>query len=457
MKNLEHFLNGLSGIIWGPIMLVLLVGVGIYLTAGLRAIPWRRLGYSVRLLWRSRVPEPGVAGEIPPFHALMTALSATVGSGNVAGVATAIYLGGPGAVFWMWMTALFGMATKYSEAVLAVRFREVDELGRHVGGPMYYIRNGLGPQWHWLALLFSLFGTLAAFGIGNTVQANTVANAVESSFHVPKWGSGLIMALLTGAVIIGGIRRLGSVAAMLVPFMALAYVCGALIVILWNIEEVPAAFGTIMNDAFTGTAATGGFAGASVLMAMRFGVARGVFSNEAGLGSAPIAHAAAKTNDPVRQGPIAMLGPFIDTILVCTMTALVIVLTGSWTTGKTGAALATHAFDSGLLQVGGVLVTLGLMVFAFTTLLGWSYYGERCAEYLIGVRAIQPFRILWVILIPIGAMGDLGWVWLIADILNGLMALPNLIALVALSPIIFQITQEHAVFRKASFFTKKMG
>jgi AGCS family alanine or glycine:cation symporter len=456
MKNIEHVLNVLSGIIWGPVMLVLLVGVGMYLTAGLRAIPWRRLGYSVRLLWRSRVPEPGVAGEIPPFHALMTALSATVGSGNVAGVATAIYLGGPGAVFWMWMTALFGMATKYSEAVLAVRFREVDELGRHVGGPMYYIRNGLGPSWHWLAILFSLFGTLAAFGIGNTVQANTVAIAVESSFHVPPWGSGLIMALLTGAVIIGGIRRLGSVAAALVPFMALAYMSGALFVILGNIEEVPAAFGTIFHNAFSGTAATGGFAGASVLMAIRFGVARGVFSNEAGLGSAPIAHAAAKTNDPVRQGLIAMLGTFIDTILVCTMTALVIVLTGSWTTGKTGAALATHAFDSGLPQVGGVVVTLGLMVFAFTTLLGWSYYGERCAEYLLGVRAIQPFRMVWVILIPIGAMGDLGWVWLVADILNGLMAVPNLIALLALSPIIFQVTRDHAVFRQASLFMKKM-
>ena len=436
--------------------MVLLVGVGMYLTAGLRAIPWRRLGYSVRLLWRSRIPEQGVGGEIPPFHALMTALSATVGSGNVAGVATAIYLGGPGAVFWMWMTALFGMATKYSEAVLAVRYREVDELGRHVGGPMYYIRNGLGPSWHWLAFLFSLFGTLAAFGIGNTVQANTVANAVESSFQVPTWGSGLLMAFLTGTVIIGGIRRLGSVAARLVPFMALAYMGGALIVIVGNIEEVPAALWTIMHHAFTGTAATGGFAGASVLMAIRFGVARGVFSNEAGLGSAPIAHAAAKTNDPVRQGLIAMLGTFIDTILICTMTALVIVLTGSWTTGKTGAALATHAFDLGLHQGGGVVVTLGLIVFAFTTLLGWSYYGERCAEYLFGVRAILLFRIVWVILIPIGAMGDLGWIWLVADILNGLMAVPNLIALIALSPIIFQVTRAHAVFGKASFFTKNM-
>ena len=443
MKNLEYLLNALSNVIWGPIMLMLLVGVGIYLTIGLRALPWRRLGYSFLLLWSSRVSKSGDAGEIPPFHALMTALSATVGSGNVAGVATAIYLGGPGAVFWMWMTALFGMATKYSEAVLAVRFREVDELGRYVGGPMYYIRNGLGPRWYWLAYLFSLFGMLAAFGIGNTVQANTVANAVKTSFHVPLWGSGLVMALLTGAVIIGGIRRLGSVAATLVPLMALAYICGTLIIILLNMKHIPVALGMIIGDAFTGTAATGGFAGASVLMAIRFGVARGVFSNEAGLGSAPIAHAAAKTNEPVRQGLIAMLGTFIDTLVVCTMTALVIVLTGAWTSGKTGAALSTHAFEAGLVEGGGVVVTVALMVFAFTTLLGWSYYGERCAEYLLGVQAILPFRLLWVIVIPIGAMGDLGWVWLVSDILNGLMAVPNLIALVALSPMIFRLTQDH--------------
>ena len=455
MEQLEQFLNTLSGIIWGPFMLMLLVGVGIYLTIGLRAIPWRKLGYSFQLLWRGRVPEKGAAGEIPPFHALMTALSATVGSGNVAGVATAIYLGGPGAVFWMWMTALFGMATKYSEAVLAVRFREVDELGRHVGGPMYYIRNGLGPKWQWLAILFSLFGMVAAFGIGNTVQSNTVANAVESSFSVPPWAAGLVMALLTGAVIIGGIRRLGSVAATLVPFMALAYIGGALIIILANIEQVPAAFTTIISHAFTGTAATGGFAGATVLMAIRFGVARGVFSNEAGLGSAPIAHAAAKTNDPMGQGLIAMLGTFIDTIVVCTMTALVIVTTGAWTSGHTGAALATHAFDTGLPQIGGVVVTLALIVFAFTTLLGWSYYGERCAEYAFGVRAIHPYRVLWVIAIPIGAIGNLGSVWMIADILNGLMAVPNLIALVALSPIIFQITRTHPAISRVAGGEKK--
>jgi AGCS family alanine or glycine:cation symporter len=450
METLKNFLNATSEVIWGPMMLTLLVGVGIYLTLGLRAITWRRLAYSLRLLWQSRSSAPDDKGDITPFQALMTALSATVGSGNIAGVATAIYLGGPGAVFWMWATALFGMASKYGEAVLAVHFREVDELGNYVGGPMYYIQNGLGFRWRWLAILFSLFGALAAFGIGNTVQANTVATAVEASLHLPVWVSGLAMAVLTGAVIIGGIRRLGAVAAKLVPFMAISYIAGALIIILLNVEQVPTALMTIFHHAFTGTAAAGGFAGATVLMAIHFGVARGLFSNEAGLGSAPIAHAAAKTKDPVHQGLIAMLGTFIDTIVVCTMTALVIILTGSWTSGQTGVTLTSDAFNTGLAQGGGVVVTMALILFAFTTLLGWSYYGERCAEYLFGVRAIQPFRILWVIAIPIGAMGNLGMVWTIADILNGLMAIPNLIALLALSPIIFHLTRQHPIMKSPS-------
>ncbi len=452
---MEQALNTISGIIWGPIMLTLLVGVGIYLTIGLRAIQLRRLGQAIGILWRGRVPGRDEGGDITPLQALMTALAATVGTGNIAGVATAIYLGGPGAVFWMWVTALFGMATKYGEAVLAVRYREVDDVGNHVGGPMYYIKNGLGPRWGWLAVLFSVFGTLAAFGIGNTVQANAVAHAVESSLAVPSWLSGIAMALMTGVVIIGGIRRLATVAAKLVPFMALIYIGGALVIILANLAQVPAALTTIVREAFTGSAASGGFAGATVLMAIRYGVARGLFSNEAGLGSAPIAHAAAKTNDPVRQGMIGMLGTFFDTLVVCTMTALVIVMTGAWTHGETGAALSTQAFDIGLSQVGGVVVTLALILFAFTTLLGWSYYGERCAEYLFGVGAIRPYRILWVLAIPIGAVGNLGVVWLVADILNGLMAVPNLIALVALSPVIFQVTKHHPIYRGESFEPEK--
>ena len=450
MEALEHVLTAMNGLVWGPMMLALLVGAGIYLTAGLRAITWRKLIYSLRLLWRSRSSPTDDEGDITPFQALMTALSATVGSGNIAGVATAIYLGGPGAVFWMWVTALFGMASKYGEAVLAVHFRQVDELGNHVGGPMYYIQHGLGSRWRWLAILFSLFGALAAFGIGNTVQANTVAAAVESSLHLPVWVTGLVMAVFTGAVIIGGVRRLGAVAATLVPLMAISYIAGALIIILLHAEQVPTALVTIIHSAFTGSAAAGGFAGSTVLMAIHFGVARGLFSNEAGMGSAPIAHAAAKTKDPVHQGLIAMLGTFIDTIVICTMTALVIILTGSWTSGQTGVALTSEAFNAGLVQGGGVVVTLALILFAFTTLLGWSYYGERCAEYLLGVRAIYPFRILWVIAIPIGAMGNLGLVWTLADILNGLMAIPNLIALLALSPIIFHLTRQHPLMNKSS-------
>ena len=449
MQAFENLLTTASGIIWGPIMLILLMGVGTYLTLGLRAMPWRRLGQAFRLLWHGRIPGKDATGDITPFQALMTELAATVGTGNIAGVATAIYLGGPGAVFWMWVTALVGMATKFSEAVLAVRYRETDALGNHVGGPMYYIKNGLGPRWRWLGVLFSLFGMLAAFGIGNTVQANTVADAAEASLHVPTWLSGMVMAALTAAVIIGGIRRLAAVAEKLVPIMALAYIAGSLVVILFNMTKVPAALATIIADAFTGSAAAGGFAGATVLMALRYGVARGLFSNEAGLGSAPIAHAAAKTNDPVRQGMIGMLGVFVDTIIVCTMTALVIVITGAWASGETGAALSSQAFDRGLFGVGGFIVTFALIIFAFTTLLGWSYYGERCAEYLFGVGAIRPYRLLWIIAIPIGAVGKLGLIWLVADILNGLMAIPNLIALIVLSPIIFQVTRRHPLVSAA--------
>jgi AGCS family alanine or glycine:cation symporter len=441
MADMEQALNAASGIIWGPLTLVLLLGVGVYLTVGLRAMPWRRTPRAFRELWTGRRSEG--EGDITPFQALMTALSATIGTGNIAGVATAIALGGPGAVFWMWVTAALGMATKYAEAVLAVRYREVDELGNHVGGPMYYIKNAMGRRWRWLAALFALFGMFAAFGIGNMVQANSVADAVGTSLRLPAWATGLAMAALTAAVILGGIRRIAEVAAKLVPFMAIAYVAGAAIVILAKLPAVPGALATIVGDAFTGTAATGGFAGAGVWAAIRYGVARGVFSNEAGLGSAPIAHAAAKIDEPVRQGMIGMLGTFIDTLIVCTMTALVIVLSGGWEGGQTGAALSARAFEAGLPGVGHFIVTVGLIVFAFTTVLGWSYYGERCAEYLLGVRAIMPYRLLWILAIPVGAMGKLGLIWLLADVMNGLMALPNLIALAVLSPVVFSLTREY--------------
>lgn len=442
-KLLSDFLHTISGVIWGPIMLVLLLGTGIFLTIGLRAMPWRQLIAGFQLLWRGRHSED--KGDITPFQALMTALAATIGTGNIAGVATAIFLGGPGAVFWMWITALVGMATKYSEAVLAVKYREVDERGRFVGGPMYYIKNGLGDTWKWLGIAFALFGMIAAFGIGNMVQANSVADAMSSAFDIPGWLTGGVMMILTASVILGGIRRIGVVAAKLVPFMALAYVAGALWIILAHFADIPAALMSIVSDAFTGTAATGGFAGAAVWAAIRFGVARGIFSNEAGLGSAPIAHAAAQTNDPVQQGMVGMLGTFIDTIIVCTMTALVIILTGTWTSGETGPSLSMLAFSTGLPGAGGTIVSLGLAIFAFTTVLGWSYYGERCAEFLFGIRVILPYRLLWLVAIVVGALGKLEIIWLLADVLNGLMAIPNLIALVALSPVVFQLTRTHFV------------
>ncbi len=441
MPALTEILNAASGIIWGPIMLVLLLGTGVFLTIGLKAMPWRQLIAGFKLLWSSR--HSTEKGDITPFQALMTALAATIGTGNIAGVATAIFLGGPGAVFWMWITALVGMATKYSEAVLAVKYREVDERGRYVGGPMYYIKNGLTKRWHWLGFAFAGFGMIAAFGIGNMVQANSVAHAMESSFNTPAWLTGVVITVVTAFVILGGVKRIATVAAKLVPIMAIAYVAGALWIIFANIGGVPAALGMIVSDAFTGTAATGGFAGAAVWAAIRFGVARGIFSNEAGLGSAPIAHAAARTNDPVQQGMIGMLGTFIDTIIVCTMTALVIILTGAWSSGETGAALSSLAFDTALPGVGSYVVSLGLVIFAFTTVLGWSYYGERCAEFLFGIRIILPYRMLWLAAIMVGALGKLEFIWLLADVLNGLMAIPNLIALVVLSPVVFQLTRNH--------------
>ena len=443
MIELNELISKLSGYIWGEFVLIpLLALTGIYLSFGLRLMPWRNLPMAFCLLWQGIRVQGNQSGDITPFQALMTALSATIGTGNIAGVATAIFLGGPGAIFWMWVIALFGMATKYAEAVLAVRFRETDALGNTVGGPMYYIRNGLGENWRWLAAAFAFFGMVAAFGIGNMVQANSVADAIQSKLNIPTWMTGLVLMTLAAAVILGGIKRIGAVAEKLVPFMAIAYIVGALMILILHISAVPAAISLIINDAFSGTAASGGFVGASVWMAIRMGFARGIFSNEAGLGSAAIAHAAAKTDDPVKQGKIAMLGTFIDTILVCTMTALVIIVTGSWESGVQGASLSTLAFDTGLAGIGGYIVTFGLIVFAFTTILGWSYYGERCASYLFGIKIILPYRILWIVTIFIGATRELATVWNFSDLFNGLMALPNLIALLLLSPVVFKLSQK---------------
>ncbi|RRQ21293.1 alanine/glycine:cation symporter family protein [Thiohalobacter thiocyanaticus] len=443
MESYTNLLSQLSGIIWGPVMLILLVGTGVYLTLGLKFMPLRRLGYGLRMLWQGRKPGDET-GDISPFNALMTAMSATVGTGNIAGVATAIAIGGPGAVFWMWVTAVVGMATKYGEAVLAVRYREVDSLGRQQGGPMYYIKNGLGRNWRWLAFLFALFGTVAAFGIGNTVQAHSVADALETNLNIPDWATGLILAGFTFAVLIGGVKRIGKVAGKLVPFMATAYIAAALLIILLEIDQVPTALFTIVSDAFTGTAAVGGFAGSTLMVAISLGVERGVFSNEAGLGSAPIAHAAAKTKNPVSQGVIGMLGTFIDTIVICTMTALVIILSGGWIESElNGSPLTSYAFGWGLPYVGEYIVTFGLILFAYTTLLGWSFYGERCAEYLFGPDIIAAYRALWIVCIPLGAVAELEPLWKTAGVLNGLMAIPNLIALLLLSPVIFRVTREY--------------
>lgn len=440
MEALSAFIGQVNGIVWGPLMLVLILGVGFFLQVGLKFMPILRVGTGFRLLWNGRTAHG--EGEITPFQALMTSLSATIGTGNIAGVATAVFLGGPGALFWMWMTALVGMATKYAEAVCAVKYRERDEAGNHVGGPMYYIKNGLPRHWYWLAPCFAAFGAVAGFGIGNTVQANGVADVMHTSFGIPEIVTGLVLMVLTGAVILGGITRIGAVAGKLVPLMAISYILAGLLILFLNIGQLGHAFGLVFTHAFTPVAAEGGFAGAAVMAAIRFGVARGVFSNEAGLGSAPIAHAAAETKGPVNQGLVAMLGTFIDTIIVCSITGLAIVASGAWTSGESGAALTSLAFESTLPGIGGYLVAIGLSIFAFTTILGWSYYGEKCVEFFLGVKSLVPFRIIWCLAVPIGAAAQLDFIWLLADTLNALMAIPNLIALLLLSPVVFAITRE---------------
>ena len=448
MEAFESFISSINALVWGPPMLVMILGVGLFLSIGLKLMPVLKLRAGFQLMWKGRTGAES-EGEIPPFQALMTALSATVGTGNIAGVATAVFLGGPGALFWMWLTALVGMATKYSEAVLAVRFREVDERGAYTGGPMYYIRNGLGKKWAWLGVLFAIFAAVAAFGIGNTVQANSVADVLETNFNLPHWVTGLVLMVLVGLVLIGGIKRIGQVASTLVPFMAIAYILVGLMVLAINAEQIPNAIAMVFTHAFSPVAAEGGFAGAAVWAAVRFGVARGIFSNEAGLGSAPIAHAAAQTKNPINQGMVAMLGTFIDTIIVCSITGLVIISSGAWTSGETGAALTSLAFETGLPGFGNYVVAISLAIFAFTTIIGWSFYGERCIEFLFGVKAIVPYRVIWILAIPVGATINLGLIWLIADTLNAMMALPNLVALLLLSPVVFKLTREHFEKEKA--------
>lgn len=443
MEFLHTLTEQLNALVWGPPMLVLILGTGLWLMLRLRGMPLRRLGSGFALLWQGRHKGAAGTGEISPFAALMTTLAATIGTGNIAGVATAIFLGGPGALFWMWCTALVGMATKYAEVLLAVHYREVDAQGEHVGGPMYAIKNGLGARWQWLGGAFALFGGLAGFGIGNMVQVNSMAAALEVSFGLPAWLTGLAVMLLAGMVILGGIRRIGLVAQALVPTMSILYVLSALLVVALNAAQIPEALRLIVTHAFTPIAATGGFAGAAVMAAIRFGVARGIFSNEAGLGTAGIAQAASTTTSSVRSALIGMLGTFIDTLVICTLTGLAILCSGLWSSGASGAALTAAAFEASLPGVGAHLIAGALALFAFTTLLGWGYYGEKCWEYLVGTRSQLPFRMLFVLAIPFGAVAHLEFAWLAADTLNGLMAIPNLIALLLLSPVVLRLTRAH--------------
>ncbi|MBT5104806.1 MAG: sodium:alanine symporter family protein [Porticoccaceae bacterium] len=436
----EQIIDTMRDVIWGPGMLTLLLGTGIYLTIGLKGISITKIPYAFKQLFKGR--KGSGEGEISPFNALMTALSSTVGTGNIVGVATAIALGGPGALFWMWCAAVIGLATKYAEAVLAVHYRETDVLGKKVGGPMYYIKNGLGENWKWLGMLFAFFGALAGFGLANTVQSNAVSQILQSNFHVPTLVSGLVMSILVGVVLLGGIKRIAEVAGKLVPLMAVIYLLATMSILILNAAAVPAAVVLIVDTAFNGAAATGGFVGASIMLALQSGVARGVFSNESGLGSAPIAHAAAETNSPVRQGSIAMLGTFIDTLIICTMTGLVLVVTGVWDGELYGAAMTSAAFSS-QLPFGDIILTLCIILFGFTTMLGWSYYGERCAEFLLGPKVIVPFRVLWVAGIFLGTQMSLELVWKMSDVLNGMMAIPNLIALVFLAPVVFRLSKEY--------------
>lgn len=450
MELLNLVVGKVGSFAWGPIMIFFLVGTGVVLTLGTRVVQFRKLFYAFKLLFSK---EHKGDGDITPFQALMTSLSATIGTGNIAGVATAIALGGPGAIFWMWVTGAFGGAVKFGEAVLAVKYRITNEKGEQSGGPMYYIKLGMaekfGGNWAWLGWAFALFGFVASFGIGNMVQSNSVASALQNSLNVPVWITGIVIAVAVGAVIIGGIKSIAGVTSKVVPVMAVFYIAGSLVVLVAKASMIPEAFGMIFSNAFSGAAVGGGFLGTVV----RFGVARGVFSNEAGLGSAPIAHAASKIKDPVIQGIIASLGSFIDTLVVCSMTALVILVSGLVTLGSdgmmsisgglSGAALTSSAYASSLPGVGQYIVTFGLIFFAFSTILGWFYYGSKCLEYIAGVKAVEYYKWVWIVLVFVGATIPLDFVWNLSDAFNGLMAIPNLIALLALSPVIFSLLKAY--------------
>ncbi|RSN67353.1 MULTISPECIES: alanine/glycine:cation symporter family protein [Actinomadura] len=448
MESLETFLADVSSFVWGPWLLIpLLLLTGLYLTILLRGLQFRHFKLAFWLAFFKRSDGEDTEGDIAHYQALTTALAATVGVGNIAGVATAIALGGPGAVFWMWCTGLVGMATKYSEAFLGVRFRRKDAAGEQSGGPMHYLREGIQGRLGWfLGGFFAIAGAIAAFGIGNMVQANTVSSNVEAEWGVHTWVTGLLLTGLAAVVIVGGIKSIGRITAAFVPIMIVLYVVGALGVLAFNLGELPGALGLIITDAFSGTAATGGFVGAGVAAAIQYGVARGIFSNESGLGTGGIAAAAAKTTHPVRQALVSMTQTFIDTLVVVSFTALTIIVTDSWKTGgeADAATFTARAFDEGLPgDWGSVIVTLGVLFFASSTILGWSYYGERCMEYLFGRKAVLPYRLVFIAMVYVGSVSTITVVWNFSDLMNGLMALPNLVGLLILSPLVWRETRAY--------------
>ncbi|QKF80906.1 sodium:alanine symporter family protein [Halarcobacter ebronensis] len=437
MELLDNFISSASSFVWGVPMLILLVGTGLYLTIRLKGMQFWALGHAVKLIFKD---EKSAKGDISHFQALMTALAATVGIGNIVGVATAITFGGPGAVFWMWVTGLVGMATKYSEAILAVKYREKGKHG-YKGGPMYYLANGL--KMHKLAFAFALFTVIASFGIGNMTQSNAVANALYSQFDIPTWVTGIVLLTITSFVVIGGIKSIGKTTSFLIPFMIIIYLLTSFAIIVTNFDKVGNAFYLIFYHAFNPIAAGGGFAGAAVAAAIRYGIARGVFSNESGLGSAPIAAAAAKTDDPVKQALVSMTQTFIDTLLVCTMTAVIILMAPIWTTGGNAGELTLKSFHFFLGDFGSIIIVIATILFGYSTILGWSYYGERAFEYIFGSKSIKLYRIIFVSFIVVGAMTELKLVWNFSDLANGLMAIPNLIALLLLSKVITEETNRY--------------
>ncbi|MEV5827655.1 sodium:alanine symporter family protein [Spirillospora sp. NPDC052242] len=448
MESLENFLSDVSSFVWGPWLLIpLLLLTGLYLTILLRGLQFRHFKLAFWLAFVKRSDGDDSEGDIAHYQALTTALAATVGVGNIAGVATAIALGGPGAVFWMWCTGLVGMATKYSEAFLGVRFRRKDAAGEQSGGPMHYLREGIKGRLGWfLGGFFAIAGVLASFGIGNMVQANTVTSNVESEWGVHTWVTGLLLTGLSAVVIVGGIKSIGRITAAFVPIMIVFYIVGALGVLAFNLGELPSALGLIFTDAFTGTAATGGFVGAGVAAAIQYGVARGIFSNESGLGTGGIAAAAAKTTHPVRQALVSMTQTFIDTLVVVSFTALTIIVTDAWKIGgeDEAATFTAYAFDEGLPgDWGSVIVTLGVLFFASSTILGWSYYGERCMEYLFGRKSVLPYRLVFIAMVYVGSVSTITVVWNFSDVMNGLMALPNLVGLLILSPLVWRETRAY--------------